>query len=124
VLTLAATGSTGVAAAGSPSTVPRYDHIFSIVEENNGFTDVIGNPAAPNLNALARQFGLATNYYGVPHPSEPNYVAILGGSTFGVADDNPYYMNSVKQQGLISQLDTAGFGTGSAFVAIAADPSQ
>src|SRR5215471_18458216 len=70
------------------SGVPRYDHIFVIVEENHGLTDVIGNPAAPNLNTLARQFGLATMYFGVSHPSEPNYVAILGGDFFRIADDN------------------------------------
>jgi hypothetical protein len=86
----------------------HYDHVFVVVEENHGFTDVIGNPAAPNLNKLAQQFGLATAYYGVTHPSEPNYVAVLGGSTFGVNNDNPYYSNKVNQPSLISQLDKAG----------------
>lgn len=42
--------------------VPHYDHLFVLVEENHGFGDVIGNPAAPNLNALAKQYGLATGY--------------------------------------------------------------
>jgi hypothetical protein len=90
------------------SGVPRYDHIFVIVEENHGLTDVIGNPAAPNLNALARQFGLATMYFGVSHPSEPNYVALLGGDFFGVADDNPYWLNTIDKQNLTTQLDRAG----------------
>jgi len=67
-------------ASGSPS-VPHYDHIFLIVEENHGFADVIGNRASPNLNALANRFGLATRYFGVAHPSEPNYVALMGGTT-------------------------------------------
>jgi hypothetical protein len=80
VLTLAAVGSLALAAPsgaspGSPTGKPasqgaaHYDHLFVIVEENHGFSDVIGNPAAPNLNALARQYGLATAYYGVTHPS-------------------------------------------------------
>src|SRR5215470_1538893 len=69
------------------SVVPAYDHIMVVVEENHGVADVIGNPAAPNLNYLAETFGLATNYFGVTHPSEPNYVALLGGSSHGVADD-------------------------------------
>jgi hypothetical protein len=90
---------------GSPA---HYDHIFVIVEENHGFQDVIGNPAAPNLNAMAQQFGLATDYFGVSHPSEPNYVALLGGNTFGIADDNPYFLNAVNKPSLISQLDEAG----------------
>src|SRR5215469_7547144 len=90
---LAAVAGATPSAAANPgsSTVPRYDHVFVVVEENHGFSDVIGNPAAPNLNALARQFGLATSYFGVSHPSEPNYVALLGGSSFGIADDNPYF---------------------------------
>jgi hypothetical protein len=96
------------AAAGATSPVPHYDHIFVIVEENHGFTDVIGNPAAPNLNALAQRFGLATEYFGVSHPSEPNYVGLLGGNTFGVASDDPYFINKVNQPSLVSELDQAG----------------
>ena len=96
--------------AGTPATTstPHYDHILVIIEENHGFTDVIGNPAAPNLNALANKFGAATNYFGVTHPSEPNYVALLGGNFFGIADDNPYWMNSVDKPNLITQMDQAG----------------
>ena len=93
--------------AQDTSAVPHYDHIFVIVEENHGFSDVIGNPAAPNLNALANQFGLATGYFGISHPSEPNYVALLGGNTFGVNSDNPYYTNAVSRPSLIQQLDRA-----------------
>jgi Phosphoesterase family len=86
----------------------HYDHIFVIVEENHGFSDVIGNPAAPNLNALAKTYGLATHYYGVSHPSEPNYVALLGGSTFTVRSDDAYYVQRVHAPSLISELDRAG----------------
>src|SRR5262249_7234643 len=93
--------------SAAPS-VPRYDHIFVIVEENHGFADVIGNRAAPNLNALAQQFGLATASYGVAHPSEGNYVALLGGNFFGISDDNPYFMNAVNKASLVTQLDDAG----------------
>jgi hypothetical protein len=94
--------------ASPPSASPRLDHVFVIVEENHGFTDVIGNPAAPNLNALASQFGVATQYFGVSHPSEPNYVGLLGGNTFGVSSDNAYWTQQVDQPSLITQLDQAG----------------
>jgi hypothetical protein len=69
---------------------------------------VIGNTAAPNLNALVNRFGLATQYFGVAHPSEPNYVALMGGNTFGIANDDPYYINKVAKPSLGSQLDKAG----------------
>ncbi|MEZ0067069.1 hypothetical protein ABIA32_003082 [Streptacidiphilus sp. MAP12-20] len=94
---------------GSPQ-APHYDHVFVVVEENHGYGDLIGNPAAPNLNALATEYGSATRYYAVSHPSEPNYVAMLGGSTFGVQDDNPYYVNKVDAPSLISELDSAHVG--------------
>ena len=78
----AASAAVSVPSAGVA--VPRLNHVFVIMEENNGFHDVIGNPAAPNLNALARRFGLATDYFGVsPDSSESNYVALLGGSSTG-----------------------------------------
>jgi hypothetical protein len=104
---VAATPPPATSAAG-PASAAHYDHVFVVMEENHGFSDVIGNPAAPNLNALADRYGLATSYYGIGHPSEPNYVALLGGSTFGVASDNPYYVNSVHERSLVSQMDQAG----------------
>jgi len=89
--------------------MPKLDHVFVIMEENNGFNDVIGNPAAPNLNYLASTFGLETNYFGVsPCCSEANYVGLLGGNTFNVASDDAYWKNRVDAPSLISQLDHAG----------------
>jgi phosphatidylinositol-3-phosphatase len=63
---------------------PRYDHVFLLIEENHNYNQIIGNPAAPEINALARDYGLATRYSGVADPSGPNYVAMLGGSAFGI----------------------------------------
>ena len=106
---LALGGAMAVApAASAQSTMPKLDHVFLIMEENNGFGDVIGNPAAPNLNYLANTFGLETDYFGVsPDSSESNYVGLLGGSTFNVQSDDAYWMNSVDAPSLISQLDHA-----------------
>ncbi len=76
------------AVAGS---MPRYGHIFVIIAENKGFDQIIGSPDAPTLNGLAKEYGLATRYYGVVHPSEGNYVALLGGDTFGIHDDDAWF---------------------------------
>ena len=44
----------------------------------------------PYLNSLATTYGYATNYRALTHPSLPNYLAVAGGSTFGITDDgNP-----------------------------------
>src|SRR5215469_8898327 len=104
----AVSGASAALASPAPATAGHYDHVFVIVEENHGFTDVIGNSAAPNLNALASQYGVATSYFAVSHPSEPNYVALLGGSTFTVASDDAYYVNRVAAPSLITELDQAG----------------
>jgi hypothetical protein len=71
--------------------VPRYDHILVIIAENHGFAQIIGNPNAPNLNRLAKQYGSATQFYAEVHPSKANYIAILAGDTFGIHDDDAYY---------------------------------
>ena len=55
--------------------------------ENHSLEDVLGSPSAPYLNSLAASGGLATDYSGVSHPSLPNYLAMIGGSTFGIGSD-------------------------------------
>ncbi len=71
--------------------VPKYEHIFVIIEENKAYDQIIDSPNAPIINQLAKTYGLAANFYGVVHPSEGNYVAMLGGSTFGIHDDDAFY---------------------------------
>jgi len=55
--------------------------------ENEEYGSVIGSPSAPYQNSLASRYALAANYTGVAHPSLPNYLALVGGSTFGAATD-------------------------------------
>src|ERR1700741_559332 len=59
--------------------LPLYQHIFIIIEENHGYRQIIGNLNAPNLNRLAGTYGLARQFFGVVHPSEANYIAMIGG---------------------------------------------
>jgi hypothetical protein len=111
--------------SNSSSTVPHYQHIVEIMMENTSYGTLIGNSLAPNINRLANRYGLATNYWGVTHPSEPNYVANLGGSYFGIQDDNQFYCtpamastdpnctgttvnHTVNAPNLASQLTAAG----------------
>jgi acid phosphatase len=41
-----------------------------------------------NLLSIAKRGITLTNYFGVTHPSEPNYIAAVGGDYFGLADDS------------------------------------
>jgi hypothetical protein len=76
---------------GHKDEIPRYDHILVIIAENHGYAQIIGNANAPNLNRLANAYGSATRFYAEAHPSKPNYIAILGGDTFGIHDDDAFY---------------------------------
>jgi phospholipase C len=67
--------------------IPIFDHIIVIMFENRDFQQVIGRPELPNFNQLADQNVLLMNYYAVTHPSLPNYIALIGGDTFGITTD-------------------------------------
>lgn len=96
------------AVLGAGSAVPaHYDHIFIIVDENKDLASVVGKGYAPAITALARSYGLATHYDAVAHPSEPNYVALVGGDTFGIHDDDGLPQNSVDAPHLGMQLSAA-----------------
>ncbi|GAX41439.1 phosphoesterase [Tolypothrix sp. NIES-4075] len=71
--------------------IPKYQHIFVIIEENKSYDQIIGNPNAPIINQLAKTYNLAANFYAQVHPSEANYIAMLGGDTFGIHDDDAFY---------------------------------
>jgi hypothetical protein len=83
--------ATGIAHAAEPGTPQdtfgRLDHVLLIIMENQTNTDILGNPNAPFINAYAQVANQATNYFAVGHPSAPNYLELVGGSNFGVADD-------------------------------------
>jgi hypothetical protein len=76
--------------AAPPAGVPRYAHIFVIVEENKNYEQILDPAAAPNIATLAAKYGVATQFFGEVHPSEANYVALLGGDTFGIHDDDGF----------------------------------
>ena len=90
---LAAIGLPALLANGASldSGMPRYDNVVVIVEENKDYGSILGSPDAPALNDYAHKYGYATHYYAVSHPSEPNYVAMAGGSTYGIRDDDAFY---------------------------------
>ncbi len=71
------------ASSAQAQPLPRPDHIVIVIEENRGYSQIIGNSQAPYINALAQRGMLFTQSYGVTHPSQPNYLALFSGSTHG-----------------------------------------
>src|SRR2546426_63637 len=97
------------------STAP-FQYIVTILMENNGLCDVTpslvsgcgSSPIpAPYMTSLAQSYGFSTHYTAVDHPSEPNYVALFGGSTFGYASDG-YCCFQLNAPNLVDRLEAAG----------------
>lgn len=85
----AALAHTAFAGEGSvPKGVSDFDHVFLIMMENHGYSQILNNPNAPFINQLANSANYATNYFAVGHPSLTNYLEVVGGSNFGVRSDD------------------------------------
>jgi acid phosphatase len=78
---------TGRAAYASRRPIPHFRHVIVIVFENTEANDIFGSFAAPTFNELARRYAKLTRYCGVAHPSLPNYLALVSGSTQGLTDN-------------------------------------
>jgi phospholipase C len=76
--------------------------------ENHSYSQVIGSAHAPFENSLARACGLATKYRAVTHPSLPNYLAAVGGSTFGVTRDQPPSRRTIHAPTIFSEVSRSG----------------
>jgi hypothetical protein len=80
-------GNAGDAGDAGTSTA-QLKHVYTIMMENHALAQIIGDTAdAPNMNMLASTYGQATQYYGVTHPSLPNYLAAISGDFQGIFDD-------------------------------------
>ena len=70
-----------------PQRVPKLRHVVVIVFENREAAQVAGSPDAPHFNDYAHAYVELTDYTAVTHPSLPNYLALVSGSTHGIATD-------------------------------------
>lgn len=61
-----------------------FDRFITIWLENQDFGEVINNP---DIIDLKREGILLTKYYAQTHPSQPNYIAAVGGDYFGLDHD-------------------------------------
>ncbi|WP_085231576.1 alkaline phosphatase family protein [Mycobacterium conspicuum] len=86
--------------------LPTPSHVVIVVEENRG--NIIGNKSAPFINALAAGGALMTQSFAEAHPSEPNYLALFAGDTFGLTKDS-CPVNAGAAPNLASELLSAGY---------------
>ena len=104
---LAITGARGASAGAAPtSPPPHFGHALVVVLENKDASAIVGAATAPHFNNLARRYALLTNYNAVAHPSLPNYLALVSGTTGGLRSD---CLDCTLAEPTIAQtLDAAG----------------
>jgi phosphatidylinositol-3-phosphatase len=81
-----------------------WQHVVWIVMENKQYGQVIGSSDAPYISSLAAQCGSATSMYAEAHPSLPNYIAMVSGSTQGITDDSGPSSHPLNVASIFSQL--------------------
>ena len=100
-------------------TVPQLDHVFVVMLENKAPGDIFGttnnapNPTsssapAPYLNQLALDNVALANSHGLHHPSDPNYIALVGGETYLKGNDFPARVGSINAPHLGTLVEGAG----------------
>lgn len=87
--------------------LPTFAHVVVVVEENRSQASIIGNKSAPFINALAANGAMMARSFAETHPSEPNYLALFAGSTFGLKA-NTCPVNAGARPNLGSELLAAG----------------
>ncbi len=117
----AACAAAALAGTGGASATPRppslhsgLDHVFVIMLENHSQHSVIdqhdpatGDLVAPYITSLAHRYATASHYYGVTHPSQPNYIAAITGSNWGIQDDN-LLSQPLDVPNIVDQLEAHG----------------
>ena len=93
----------GLAAAA----IPQPAHVVIVVEENRSESNIIGSKSTPFINALAANGANMAQSFAEAHPSEPNYLALFAGSTFGLTKD-ACPVNGGNTPNLASELLAAG----------------
>ncbi|MBP6649972.1 MAG: T9SS type A sorting domain-containing protein, partial [Bacteroidia bacterium] len=102
----AATFTTSGTSGGA---IPVPDHIVICMFENHAYSQIIGNSAAPHINALANDVMSAnfTESYGLTHPSQPNYLMFFAGGNQGVTN-NALPAAHFTSMNLAKALENAG----------------
>ena len=90
----------------APSPLPRFGHVFIVVEQDHGFETVIGNPVMPYFNRLASQYVTLTNYSADSGLSFDNSLFL---STGAGSSDVPYFGKRLYfRDNIVRELSGAG----------------
>ena len=93
-------------AALAPNHSGAVTKVLVFIEENRSLSQM--KSGMPYTFGLAQRFGYATHYTAIQHPSLPNYIAIAGGRTYGITNDNQPAANPVHGTSVFGQAVAAG----------------
>ena len=100
------TGAGDVRLSSQPAAVSSVQHIIWVWFENRE-SSAITAATAPYFANFALAHVNFTNFYGITHPSQPNYLDAYSGSAQGVTGDG-YATFPAAVDNLASQLNAAG----------------
>lgn len=95
-----------LAPASAATPTSHVTKVLQILEENHGTSAAL--KGMPYFASLAKTYGYASNYSALTHPSLPNYLALTGGSTFGVTKDVDPSSTNITSQSLFGEVFAAG----------------
>lgn len=108
--------ATGAQTNATPSTRPTSTRplvasravtkVLVVLEENHSLAEM--RAEMPYAFGLASEFGYATHYTAVRHPSLPNYIAITGGQTYGITNDDAPANHPIDGESVFGQAIAAG----------------
>src|SRR4051812_36671514 len=97
--------------ARARATVPVYDHVVVVVEENHSYQQITSTYAsyAPYINnTLLTRGARFTNAFGEEHHSEGNYLWLFSGSNHAIGYSDPCPVGPFASPNLGASLISAG----------------
>src|ERR1700704_2383166 len=88
----------------SPEATGNFDQFVVVLMENHDLAGIYG--PAPYMPQLADQYAFSQHWQSITNPSQPNCIALLGGSTFGVTGDGNH--PNFNHPTMVDVIETSG----------------
>src|SRR5881396_1371883 len=104
IVPLSAPGNRFGSGPVSSEATNNFDQLVVVLMENKNLNEVYG--PAPYMTQLADQYSFSQGWSSITNPSQPNYIALLGASTFGVGGDGNH--PNLNHPTLVDLIETSG----------------
>src|SRR5881397_3551374 len=104
IVPLSSPGSRFGSGPVSSEATNNFDQLVVVLMENKNLNEVYG--PAPYMTQLADQYSFSQGWSSITNPSQPNYIAIMGASTFGVGGDGNH--PNLNHPTLVDLIETSG----------------